>query len=121
MAKDYKTDDHVGNLETWLTCPVCGWSGIVYYTTKEPTYCSDACRQKAYRQRKNVTSEKDESVTNLARDKQGFYVHLDHEQYGRMRIDLVEMHCGCGRGIFTVPRNRQIGGIRCELCKEEFQ
>jgi hypothetical protein len=120
MGKNYKTGDQTGNWETYLTCPVCGWSGIVYYTTKEPTYCSDACRQKAYRQRKreNVTPEKNEGVTNfVARDKHGVY--FQHEEYGR--IDLVEMRCSCGRGIFTVPGNRQIGGIRCDLCKGEFQ
>jgi hypothetical protein len=118
MPRDYKTDDHAGDWETWLTCPVCGWSGIVYYTTKQPIYCSDACKQKAYRQRKNVTPEKNESVTNfVARDGRGVY--FQHEEYGR--VDLVEMRCNCGRGVFTVPGNRQIGGIVCELCGGRFE
>ena len=47
-------DDRDGNLEIQITCPGpgCGQTLVVYYTTCPPTYCSDACKQRAYRHRK---------------------------------------------------------------------
>ena len=37
-----------GTASMILDCPVCGWYGVVHYTTRPPTYCSDVCKQKAY-------------------------------------------------------------------------
>lgn len=50
MSHDFKTS--IGNLETMLKCPGCGFYGLVYYKTQPPRYCSDACKQRAYRKRK---------------------------------------------------------------------
>jgi len=49
---DFKDPDKIGQLETWLECPACDFRGVVYYNTQPPRYCSDACRQRAYRLRK---------------------------------------------------------------------
>lgn len=61
--------DKDGNLECWLDCPVCGWRGIIYYTRKKPVYCCDACKAKAYRERKRDNSQI-ESVTLLLNRRQ---------------------------------------------------
>lgn len=44
--------DRDGHLEMMLDCPECDFFDIVYYTTQPPIYCSDACKQRAYRKRK---------------------------------------------------------------------
>ena len=51
MSKDFKENIN-GDSMAWLDCPTCGWSGEIAYQTKPPTYCSNACKQKAARQRK---------------------------------------------------------------------
>jgi len=93
-----------------LTCQWCGWTGIVYYTTKRPVYCSGACKQRAYRERRNVTDDTTASVTNLTRRE----IERELDQTLHLLI------CSCGRGIWTVRGNVQIGGLRCDLCGSEF-
>jgi len=58
-----KFDDLNGNLDFYLICPVCGRAGIVLYSKRKPVYCSDACRQKAYRERNKKRNK--ETVTKL--------------------------------------------------------
>ena len=65
MARDFKNDDDTGDLETFLDGPQCGWSGTVYYRTQPPTYCSSACRQAAYRERRKRNKA---GVTHLVND-----------------------------------------------------
>ena len=52
MTTDFKDPDHTGNLEMLLDCPMCDFYDIIYYVTQPPMYCSTACKQRAYRQRK---------------------------------------------------------------------
>jgi hypothetical protein len=47
-------DDTWGEHIALLDCPECDYYGDIYYTTKRPSYCSDACKQKAYRRRKAI-------------------------------------------------------------------
>ena len=56
MAVDFKVET-TGDIQMELECPVCGWSGEVYYKKKPPTYCSNACKQKASRIRKKRLNE----------------------------------------------------------------
>ncbi len=49
---DFKDPDHTGNWEIFLDCPMCDFAEVVYYVTQPPIYCSRACKQRAYRQRK---------------------------------------------------------------------
>jgi len=50
MARDAR--ETFGEFETWIDCPMCDFEGIVYYNRKQPQYCSDRCKQRAYRRRK---------------------------------------------------------------------
>ena len=100
-----------GSAAMVLTCPVCGWVGEVRYNRRRPVYCSDACKQRAYRERKNVTSDEDKAVTNLSKPR--IERALDQA--------LHLLRCGCGRGIWTVRGNVQIGGLRCDLCGDVFR
>jgi hypothetical protein len=97
-----------------LTCPVCGWHGFVYYQTCPPTYCSDACKQKAYRRRHRaepVTGNENGRVTGLTRPQ------IERE----IDMALHLLKCDCGRSIWTVLGNVQIGGLACRLCDGEFK
>lgn len=58
-----KFEDSEGEFEYYLTCPVCGKEGIVMYSKRIPVYCSEACKQKAYRMRKKKRNALD--VTKL--------------------------------------------------------
>lgn len=44
--------DKDGHLEMMLDCPECDFYDVVYYFTQPPTYCSNRCKQRAYRKRK---------------------------------------------------------------------
>lgn len=106
-----------GPLSMVFTCPGCGWEGTIRYTRRQPVYCSNACKQKAYRKRqkdkeaKNVTTEADKAVTNLSK----------HKIERALDQVLHLMRCGCKRGIWTVRGNIQAGGLRCDLCGDIFQ
>ncbi len=68
-----------GDKDLWLTCEHCGWQGLVYYKTRPPTYCSDACRAAAYRARK--------------RDKlqaAGRHVSRKRREFNRVRTSYLE-------------------------------
>lgn len=67
MAKDFKEAD--GNFERWLDCPgpECDFSGWIYYNTQPPEYCCNACKQRAYRRRKQK-KRNTQGVTLLLRD-----------------------------------------------------
>ena len=104
-----------GENVTFVDCPVCGWAGDVYYNRRLPVYCSNACKQKAYRERrrqaKNVTKEENASVTNLPQAK------IERELDAALHL----LTCDCKRGIWTVKGNVQIGGLRCDLCGGLFK
>lgn len=57
MARDAKGDDYNGDLQIMLECPECDFYGEVLYKTHPPKYCSDACKQKAYRKRRIRNSQ----------------------------------------------------------------
>jgi len=61
-----KFEDENGHLYYHLICPVCGEEGDVLYSKRKPEYCSNACRQKAYRERKKKRNNK--PVTKLTRE-----------------------------------------------------
>lgn len=63
---DFKIDSS-GDNQMMLTCPVCEWEGVVYYARKQPVYCSNACKQKAARQRRKAAKE-DAIVHGLIKD-----------------------------------------------------
>jgi len=101
--------DVSGNNAMEFQCGSCGRRGIVYYTTRRPEYCNDACKQRAYRQRKRNSAV----VTNRGQSE------------GRIEADLdMGLHllvCSCGRGIWTVKGNVHIGGLHCNLCSSDFR
>lgn len=106
--------ERVGSASMILTCPTCGWSGLVYYSHRRPIHCSNACKQKAYRQRrqvKNVTPSPLEGVTNLTRRR------IEHNLDQALHI----LQCDCRRSIWTVRGNIQIGKLYCNLCKSSFR
>ncbi len=65
MAKDFKEAD--GSLEMFLDCPECDFEGIIYYISKPPEYCCNACKQRAYR-RRHQEKRNIQAVTLLLRD-----------------------------------------------------
>lgn len=79
-----------GDLEMWLDCPSCDFSGIIYYKTQSPLYCSQACKQKAYRIRRMSNSP---VVTHVI-DNMGLHgLHYENEiRYiaGKWGIDAAE-------------------------------
>jgi len=110
--------DKEGTNDIYLDCPVCGWQGVVYYSRKPPTYCSDACKQKAYRQRlaklasENVTRKRNDGVTNSTKPK------IERS------IDQALHLCTCPkckRGLWQTRGNIQIGGVVCGLCGVDFE
>lgn len=107
--------DRPGDSDTFFVCEECGRSGIAYYRTKRPRYCSNACKQKAYRRRaaaaQNVTDFDLASVTNRGQ----------REIERALDMSLHLMRCSCGRGIWTTRGNVQIGGLRCDRCNTEFR
>jgi len=56
-------NDPNGHLDYHLICPVCGKEGDIVYSKRIPQYCSNACRQKAYRER--LKKRNNLSVTKL--------------------------------------------------------
>lgn len=110
MGKPH-VSEREGTATMILDCPTCGWRGLVYYTTRRPVYCKDACKQKAYRQRR-AKRNGDAVTKQRGRDKQQIERELDQT--------LHLLSCSCGRGIWTVRGNVQIGGLRCDLCDSEF-
>ena len=91
----------------------------MWYTTCPPRYCSDACKQRAYRQRRKaepVTNEKSATVTDLAQ--------TGHKREIEREIDMTLhlLKCPkCDRSIWTVRGNVQIGRLLCGLCGEDFK
>jgi len=47
-----------GESEIMLDCPMCDFYEIVNYATRPPIYCSDRCKQMAYRKRKKAEDAK---------------------------------------------------------------
>lgn len=56
MATDFKQVG-TGEKSMMLACPVCSWYGEVWYNTKPPAQCSNACKQKAKRNRGKYVQE----------------------------------------------------------------
>jgi hypothetical protein len=56
-----------GDNQAQIDCPGCGETSVVWYATKRPEYCSDACKQRVYRARKR-NSDTATTVTNFADD-----------------------------------------------------
>lgn len=102
--------DREGSASMILDCPGCGWTGLVFYTTKRPVYCSDVCKQRTYRRRKAIKRNEPDDA-NLTRQK------IERELDQALHL----LSCACGRGIWTVRGNVQIGGLRCDLCGGEFK
>lgn len=51
--KRKQSGDHITKIwQRRFTCEVCGWSFLPTQPNQRPKYCSRACKQKAYRQRK---------------------------------------------------------------------
>lgn len=69
-------------------------------------YCSDACKQAAYRKR-----EQDKRNTRPLRNT------IERELDQTLQL----MTCNCGRGLWTVHGNVQIGHIYCTLCNSLFE
>lgn len=72
-------------------------------------YCNSRCRQAAYRQRQkrnNKLLRKGQPKEAIERD---------------LAQTLHLMSCDCGRGIWTVYGNVQIGNLLCGLCGTEFK
>lgn len=65
MARDALTQETYGPNVKWLNCPMCEFEDEVWYTKKPPVYCSDKCKQKAYRARKQKS---DKRIPLLVRD-----------------------------------------------------
>jgi len=95
-----------GPLESFLDCPGCGFYGTVYYTTKIPVYCSNACRQRAARQRKNERAGI-ENVSRLA----------DTFSETAARQDFWKCFCSC-RNVIYVSRFQLDNGpaVSCPSC-----
>lgn len=81
MARNAKTTDTWADNSMWLNCPMCAWEGEVYYSRKSPKYCSDACKQKAYRlNRKKNKAINDPRLSVLLQDikDRGFGRNIGH-------------------------------------------
>jgi len=107
--------DREGSSVMYLVCPGCDFAGDVWYKTCPPTYCSDACKQRAYRARKKaelVTNSQGESVTGLPKER--------IERAIDSTLHLLKCP-GCGRSIWTVRGNVQIGGLACMNCRQYFR
>jgi len=114
--------DRWGTLETFLVCPECGRSGIVYYKTRRPVYCSDACRQRAYRRRKRQEAEAEQEAENVTPGELAGVTNRTRQEIERqLDMALHLMGCGCPRYIWATRGNVEIGGIRCDRCGEEFR
>jgi hypothetical protein len=80
-------EESEGHLFYHLTCPVCGKSDIILYSKRKPLYCSDACKQKAYRMRKakrnneGVTKLKDR-LTRRFGESAGYRLSLIYQAHG---------------------------------------
>jgi len=104
--------DASGDNEMQFECGACGRRGVVYYQTRRPEYCNDACKQRAYRRRKRNAATCEVVTKQKGRDKGRIEANLD--------MGLHLLICSCGRGIWTVQGNAQIGGLHCNLCNSEF-
>ena len=107
--------DRDGQSVLYLTCAGCDWQGDVWYTTCPPRYCSDACKQKAYRERKRA-----ELVTQLGGDDVTDSPKPKIERAIDMTLHLLKCPT-CERSIWTVLGNVKIGRLLCGLCGEKFK
>lgn len=69
-----------------LNCPMCDFQEEVYYATKPPKYCSNACKQRAARKRK----KKRQRMRNVS---QAIDTYLPERQ---KKGELVQCQCICG-------------------------
>ena len=87
MFYDNLPRDHVsnreGNSQLQFTCPVCEWEGIIAYSRKPPTYCTNACKQKAKRQRKAENGERQRRADM-------FYTVVD-ERFSTRNLDVSQL------------------------------
>lgn len=90
------------------SCPGCGkYLGLLEAQGgRHREYCSDACKQAAYRERKAENRNSGSLRKSIERD-------LDQT--------LHLMRCDCGRGVWTTYGNTQIGNIHCTLCGSTFE
>ena len=49
MARNIRNGDTTGSIYMQLDCPMCDFDEVIIYASKPPEYCSDACKQRAYR------------------------------------------------------------------------
>ena len=113
--------DRDGELEYQLECPVCGWFGVVYYTRKPPRFCSNACKQKAYRQRMaKANTPASENVTALENKGVTFSTKAKIERAIDQALHLCTCP-NCKRGLWQTRGNIQIGGVTCGLCGVDFE
>lgn len=75
-------------------------------------YCDSICRQAAYRARKKGVSLRKRNTASVTKR-----AAIERELDQALHL----MICACGRGIWTVRGNVQIGGLRCDLCGGEFE
>lgn len=113
-------ENQSGHLDICIYCPECGRTFQTLYRSRKPVYCSDACKQRAYRRRRkqrilmqhlqegNVTQKEAEAVTNVSREEIEMAL-------GRR---LVPMRCWCMRLIF-VPGD-DADQIYCDRCGGRF-
>ena len=103
--------DTTGENCMMLDCPMCDFCETVYYNTKQPKYCSNACKQRAARLRKKKKAER--KNVSSAMD-----TYLQHKGNPK---ELTLCQCRCGWEII-VSRGQieTVAPPRCVECGELF-
>lgn len=101
-----------------LTCAHCGKVMEIVTRTNKPRYCSNACRQAAYRERRAAARKRDFESVSGARVSDVTY-SLDAAQ--RAVGKLVLMACSCPRWIWSTAGNVATGRIKCGYCNSDFR
>lgn len=110
IMKDFKEETGGDNI-AWLDCPICEWGGEVYYATKPPTYCSNTCKQKAARLRRQERQEAESRSRFLAESKKEMEL-----------TEPVQLRCGCGWPVYV--SRWQLGNgpeVFCLSCRQLYQ
>lgn len=109
-TKDFK-EEIAGDNVAWLDCPICEWGGEVYFATKPPTYCSNTCKQKAARLRRQEKQEAKKKAELLAQSEK------------EMKLtEPVQLRCGCGWPVYASKWQVENGpAIFCKECQKRYE